>query len=360
MKILLFGEYSGFFNCLKEGLVALGHDVFLASNGDGIKNYPSDFRWDSHFSRERLGRLAPFYNVANLFCHLNILSGYDVVLLIGPNNISKKRWINRPIYDYLLENNKLVYLSGAGASATMFDYWYNTESKYKSYMEGYLLFNPKIHLKNNQTLRNWENELMNRVTGYLPIWYEYYKPFESYKTCRNVIRIPVNVTQFDYKPNIVKDKIVFYHGERILKGARFIKPAFEKMRKHFSDKAEFICQGVMPFNDYMQLVERTNVIVDDANSYSVAMNGFFSMLKGKLIMGGAEPVANKMYGYENNPIFNICPDVDQICETMIEIIKRREEIEEIGLKGRQFVEKYHNYIDVAQQYIDIFEKDLKK
>lgn len=29
MKILLFGEFSGLFTCLKEGLVALGHDVFL-------------------------------------------------------------------------------------------------------------------------------------------------------------------------------------------------------------------------------------------------------------------------------------------------------------------------------------------
>lgn len=49
MKILLFGEFSGFFTCLKDGLTALGHEVFLASSGDGFKNYPSDFRWDSHF-----------------------------------------------------------------------------------------------------------------------------------------------------------------------------------------------------------------------------------------------------------------------------------------------------------------------
>ena len=85
---------------------------------------------------------------------------------------------------------------------------------------------------------------------------------------------------------------------------------------------------------------------------------FFSMLKGKLIMGGAEPVANKMYGYENNPIFNICPDVDQICDTMIDILNRKDEIEMIGKQGRMFVEKYHDYKQIAQQYIDIFYKDL--
>ena len=88
MKILLFGEYSGFFNCLKDGLVALGHDVFLASNGDYTKNYPSDFRWDSHRSNN-WGKFAPFYNVANIMLHKKLFMGYDVVLLIGPNNISQ-------------------------------------------------------------------------------------------------------------------------------------------------------------------------------------------------------------------------------------------------------------------------------
>lgn len=358
MKILLFGEYSGFFNCLKDGLVALGHDVFLASNGDYTKNYPSDFRWDSHRSNN-WGKFAPFYNVANIMLHKKLFMGYDVVLLIGPNNISQYTWLNRIPYDFLRKHNKKVYLSGAGISAHLFDYWYNSHEKYKSYMEGYLVQNPNCRFKSNKRLLEWEDELMNHIDGYIPIWYEYYEPFKDYASCRNIVRIPINPNQFEYKPNIVEDKVVFYHGSRSeCKGTRFIKAAFEKMQKHFGDKGEFVCAGMLPFNEYMKLVERTNVIVDDANSYSVAMNGFFSMLKGKLIMGGAEPVANKMYGYENNPIFNICPDVDQICDTMIDILNRKDEIEMIGKQGRKFVEKYHDYKQIAQQYIDIFNKDL--
>jgi len=359
MKLLLFGEYSGFFNCLKDGLQALGHTVFLASNGDGFKDYPSDFRWDSCFSRQRLGRFAPFYNVANIFAHKELFMGYDVVLLIAPNNISRYTWLNRSVYDFLFENNKKVYLSGAGISALLFDYWYNSNEKYKSYMEGYLYESPKTMYKDNQTMKNWETELMNRVDGYIPIWYEYYEPFKNFHSCRPIVRIPVNVNKFEYKDNVVKDKIVFYHGiTRACKGTRFIKPAFEKMQKYYGHKAEFICAERLPFKQYMEVVERTNVIVDDANSYSVAMNGFFSMLKGKLIMGGAEPIADAAYGYESNPIFNICPDVDQICEAIIDVIKRKDQITEIGLEGRRFVERYHDYIDVAQQYINIFEKDL--
>lgn len=360
MKILLFGEYSGFFNCLKDGLVALGHDVFLASaNGDGIKNFPSDFKWEGKNYKifEKL-KLGAFYHVGNIMLNKKLFSGYDVVLLIAPNEVSYRNWLNRIPYDYILNHNKKVFLSGAGITTHLFEYWYNSNEKYKSYMEGYLIDDKNFFYKDNMELFQWEKELINRVDGYIPIWYEYYMPFKEYPKCNNVVRIPVNVNQFKYKPNHVNEKVVFYHGSRCeCKGTRYIKAAFEKMQKYFGDKGEFLCADMLPFNEYVKLIERTNVIVDDANSYSIAMNGLFSMLKGKLIMGGAEPIADEMYGYENNPVFNICPDVDQICNTMIEIINRKDQIEELGQKGRAFVEKYHNYIDIAKQYEAIFMKD---
>ena len=128
MKILLFGEFSGFFNCLKDGLIALGHDVFMASGGDGLRDFPSDFRWDSHFSLQRFGKFAPYYNAANIYSHKKLFSGYDVVLLISPNHISRFTWLNKPIYDYLINNNKKVFLSGSGDTCIMFNYWYNSES----------------------------------------------------------------------------------------------------------------------------------------------------------------------------------------------------------------------------------------
>ena len=361
MRILLFGEYSGFFNCLKDGLKALGHDVFLVSqNGDGIKNFPSDFKWEGkHYTQWQKAGIGALYLTGNLMNNRHLLRDYDVVLLIAPNEVSYRAWLNKIPYKYIRKHNKTVYLSGAGITAHLFEYWYHSNEKYKSYMEGYLIDDANFFYKDNKTIYKWEQELMEMVDGYIPIWYEYYMPFKNYPKCMDIVRIPVNINKFEYKPNTVKGKVVFYHGSRYeCKGTRFIKAAFEKMQKSYSDKGEFICAGMLPFDEYMHLVERTNVIVDDANSYSIAMNGLFSMLKGKLIMGGAEPVANAMYGYKYNPVFNICPDVDQICDTIIDIINRKDEIEAIGQKGRRFVEEYHDYIDIAKQYESIFIKGL--
>lgn len=64
MKVLLFGEYSGLFNNLKDGLVKIGHQVFLASAGDGSKNFPSDFKFKTN---KKLGKFSFTYQMADIY-----------------------------------------------------------------------------------------------------------------------------------------------------------------------------------------------------------------------------------------------------------------------------------------------------
>ena len=131
------------------------------------------------------------------------------------------------------------------------------------------------------------------------------------------------------------------------------------MNQEYSEHAEFIIAEKLPFVEYMKVIERANVIVDDANSYSIAMNGLFSMLKGKIIMGGAEQVANKELGIDGvNPVFNINPDPEQICETIKYIIENRHNIERWGKESRMFVENYHDSIEIAREYEKIWIEDL--
>ena len=94
----MIGEFSGYFNCLKAGFEKLGHTVYLVSGGDGVKNFPSDFRWDSHL---HLGRFQPFYNYLNLLLHLPKLKGYDVVLFISPKLFGIRKYPNKLVYNYL-------------------------------------------------------------------------------------------------------------------------------------------------------------------------------------------------------------------------------------------------------------------
>ena len=57
MKILLVGEFSRLHNSLKEGLLALGHEVILVNNGDGFKNFPADISIRAAFFKSKLGNI---------------------------------------------------------------------------------------------------------------------------------------------------------------------------------------------------------------------------------------------------------------------------------------------------------------
>jgi glycosyltransferase involved in cell wall biosynthesis len=206
----------------------------------------------------------------------------------------------------------------------------------------------------------WEMSLHDRVNGYIPIWYEYAEPFRNHPKTLKTIRIPINAAKFEYTPNIVKDKIVFFHGRPSRPGAKgtaYIEEAFKRMKNRYGDIAEFHVAGGLPFKEYMSLVARTNVILDDTNSYSIAMNGLFSLAQGKIVLGGAEREGNEELGLMDNPVINIVPDVNQICEAIEFLIKNKDTFVELGKKGREFVERNHDFKEIARLYVNTIENN---
>jgi len=356
MKILLLGEYSGLFNCLKDGFISLGHEVFLASDGDAFKNYPSDYRYDMHFK----GRLGNAISLLNVFSHLNKFTGFDIVLIISPNPMHKQYFSNK-IIDFLIKNNGKVFLSGAGLNAFSFDFWQNEiNSKYYFYTKGYIddakNNNLKFSLFNNDKRRESELNILSKINGYIPIMYEYSEPYRKLPNLLKSIPIPINTNKFVYKPNIIDKKIVFFHGlTRPCKGGEFIIKAFDILSKKYPNDADFLYKGGLPFDDYMKLIQRTNVVLDDVNAYSLGMNGLFSMAQGKIVMGGAESVASNELGYTFCPAINLTRNVDQIISEVEYLLDNRNKIEEIGQNSRVFVETFHNHIKIAQEYIKLWE-----
>lgn len=356
MKILLVGEYSGLFNCLKNGLQNLGHSVYIASDGDGYRNYPSDFRWDSKLK----GRLAKYKSFLNICSNLNKFSGYDIVLVISFRPLGFQKLPNRLLFDFLLKNNGKVFVSGAGFDYFGFDYWYNRkESKVFKYLNGYIQeyqnIGKKFPLWNNPELKEEELKTMSKIAGYIPIMYEYAEPFRNFPQTKKTIPIPININNFNYRPNIIKDKIVFFHGiTRACKGGEFIYKAFEELTQKYNKIAEFHCEGGLPFDKYITLLQKTNVVLNGTNGYSLGMNSLFSMSQGRIVMGEADPLGNKELEYESCPALSLKPDVSYIKQQIEYIIDNRDKIEELGYKSRTFIEKYHNYINIAEKYLTLW------
>ena len=127
MKILLLGEYSGFFNSLKEGLLALNHEVVLASSNDGFKEYPLDISFEPTFFKKRLPKIfrQGIYrifkkDIAILEVYQKVkkskekLTNFDVVFLINEQPITQSPFFDTKILKYIFTHNQTVFLSACG------------------------------------------------------------------------------------------------------------------------------------------------------------------------------------------------------------------------------------------------------
>ncbi len=134
---------------------------------------------------------------------------------VDPSFVSRHTKWNAPLYRYMIKHNKTSYLCGSGDTALMVHYWINSKEKYKYYVQGIINGAKRTIIQSYyiQT-RNWRNGRTNFCTSLMVIsqfgmsTHSLLGNINASKT----IRIPIPIQKYKYTPNIVKDKIVFFHG----------------------------------------------------------------------------------------------------------------------------------------------------
>lgn len=352
MKILLIGEFSGLQNELKSGLLSLGHEVTLAAASDFYKKYPADINLgygENIFSYKLRQLIYPFLN-------LNKFTGYDVVHVVNFYTIPRLVKLNLFLLNFLKKNNGILTLSGAGDDP----FFVNYSEKTMRYSP--IPWDEKIDRGGkNHYMRTSEqilamHECMKIIDRVIPIMFEYYSTFVeagySEKTVKP-IPIPINVSKFKAS-YLESDKLIFFHGLNRpgFKGTFLIKEAFDRLTANYPNDVECIVDGRMAFEDYIKVLSKTNVSVDQVFSYSLAMNALYSMVQGKVVCGGAETESTILYGGELPPVFNLQPNSNDIYDTFVNILEQKNNLIQISNSSRLFVENYHDGSKVAQQYIN--------
>lgn len=349
MKILLLGDYSALHQNLKEGLVALGHDVTLVSHGDGWKKTYNDISLQSPH-KGWFGKIDRKY--IRPIRLLPKLVGYDVVQFIGPLLFSQSFNYNERLIHHLIKHNKKSFLLAAGDNSI---YWKNTHRlRYWPDEKARAIDGETKYIWDKPSMVRWNNKMAKMVNGIIPIIYEYVVGHEKFENLCNTIPIPMNISKVQYQENIVKDKIIIFHGlNRIgFKGTKYIKKAMEIIKERYPDKVEIIIKGNMPLVEYLELIKTTNIIIDQTYGYTYAVNGVYSLALGKVTLAGCEPECLTEFKIDTSPVINILPDVDQIVSVLENLVLHPETIPKIGKASREYAEKLHDYKKIAQQYID--------
>jgi len=259
-------------------------------------------------------------------------------------------------HKYSHKNNKRVFLLAAGSD------WYFW--KYGRERLAYGPFNDTLeydlktqkHPSENIDYMGFNEYIANKVDGIIPIMYEYEISYYGHKNLLNTIPIPININKIQYEANQALDKIVVFHGLNRFgfKGTRHVEEAFAILEKKYSNELELIIDGKMPLEKYLEVMRKTNIVIDQTNSYSLGVNGIYAMAMGKVVLGGAEPESLKALGLKSSPVINIKPNAQSIVEEIEKLLSNKKNIETIGKESRQFAEEVHGYIKVAKQYLDVW------
>lgn len=351
MKILLLGEFSGLYKNLRDGLCVLGHSVKTLSDGDGWKNIVSDITLPK-INPTIIGKIK--YRI-NMYQLLSNATSYDIVQLINPFFILSRYFPRYRIIKKLINNTKL-FLSAAGDDAYLWKY--GRDYFYPGFFEDSL----KYDYKNDHYFMEEKREfdfnkyIADNCSGIIPIMYEYELVYRNHNNYCKTIPIPINTKKVNYSPNRVKNRIIFFHGLNRYgcKGTRFIEEAFNILKKKYPNDLELIINEKIPLNDYLQVMDRVNVVVDQTYSYSCGMNAIYALAMGKVVMGGGDPIALPSLGIKETPVVNILPNVKDIVDKAEWLLENKGRIEEIGYQGRMLVENVHDYVKVAQQYVNVW------
>ena len=368
MRVLLLGEYSNVHWTLAEGLRSLGHDVVVASDGDGWKGYPRDVDL-RRTSLSATGALRYAFRLMQAFPRFR---GFDVVQLINPVFLSFKAERIYPFFRYLRRHNRSVFLGAFG----MDHYWVKAGTDCRTFR--YSDFNLGPELRCNADNDTWERDWLRGPKGRLNIrvaracngivagLYEYYASYVAeYADKLHFIPFPIRTDRARFVERGHGPKLRFFIGiqrsRSVYKGTDVMLRALQRTVERYPDACEMVRVESVPFDEYVRLLDGSDVLLDQLYSYTPAMNALEAMAHGMVVVGGGEPENYELLGEQTlRPIVNVRPTEDDVCRQLAWLVEHRDQVPRLSRESRLYVERHHDYRLVARAYLDFWRSRIDR
>jgi len=375
MKILLVGEYSRLHNSLKEGLVALGHQVCIVSTGDYFKNFPSDIKLERKFNTgfskkikvglfKLLGIDITSISIKNQFFRQeDNLKGFDIVQLINESPFGIIPDYEKQIITFLKNNNQKLFLLSCGTDYTSVQYSYDKVLDYSTLTP---LFNNEVSEKYfshilkylQPKFKSLHNFIYKNINGVIASDIDYHLPLKDNPNYLGMVPNPINTDSLIVSENNYEHKINIFLGinrsNYHSKGIRYFEEALTIIQKKYSDKIEIKIVENLPYSEYITTYNRAHIVLDQVLSYDQGYNALEAMAKGKVVFTGAEKEFEEYYGLTQPVAINALPDTEKIAKELENLILHPSKIIEIGRNARVFIEKEHHYIKIAEKYVKMY------
>lgn len=378
MKILLVGEFSRLHNSLKEGLLALGHEVILVNNGDGFKNFPADISIRAAFFKSKFGNiprqiwfrifkfdLALLEHGIRFWLISNKLKNFDVVQLINETPIQTNSKLELFLLKRIFKQNNKVVLMCCGIDHTTVSHMLRQKDRY-SVMNSYFENIPAAKKQYDfffdfltKSHQNIHQFLYQNISGVIASDLDYVAPLIENEKYLGMVANPINIDKTGNIETTISGKISIFlginSGNSYTKGVSFFEKALAIIQEKYSDLVEIKITTDIPYSDYQKHFEKANIILDQVYGFDQGFNALEAMSKGKVLFTGAETEFLKYYNLKEDEVaVNALPDVDYLVEKLSYLIENPSEINRIGKNAVQFIIKEHHYVTQAQNYLTLW------
>lgn len=373
MKILLVGEYSSSHNTLKEGLQELGHEVLTIGDGDGFKKCYSDILLPTKF-RDGFGKFLNKIIAKTLGLHLasistkhqfdkvkHQLTGFDVVQLINEAPFNTLPKIEKQLLKFIFNNNKNTFLLSCGTDYVSVKYAHDKKFRYSiltPFFEGKCSKKTLWHALRYITppYIDLHKFVYNNVKGVLASDMDYHIPLLNHEKYLGLMPNPINIEKLEYINLETSNKIVIFHGinrkNYYKKGNDIFEKALAIIKHKYNDTVEIITVENLPYNEYIKSFNKAHILLDQVYAYDQGFNALEAMAKGKVVFTGAEKEWLDFYNLKEDTVaINALPNAEYVAKKLEWLILNPDKISEISYNARAFIEKEHNYIEVAKKYL---------
>lgn len=370
MKILLLGEYSNVHSTLAKGLRSLGHTVDVASDGDGWKNYERNID-TARQPGGALSGLRYWWQMHRLFDRFR---GYDVVQLINPVFLSLKAERLWSFYRQLQRHNRCVVLGAFGTDHAYVDACVN--KRLFDYSDFTIYQADRKDTDIEQLREIWldgsKGILSQRIAqacdAIVAGLYEYYASYQATEQ-RDKLRyipFPIDLSRnaYSHRRRQAGEPLRLFIGiqsaRNAFKGTDIMLRAAERVVAEYPGACELCKAENLPFDEYVRLFNSADVILDQLYAYTPAMNALEAMAHGLVVVGGGEPEAYHVLPDRSlQPVVNVKPDEASVYEALRRLVEQRDTlVPELSRMSRQYIERYHNHIQVARQYETLYRQLL--
>ncbi|MBQ0056732.1 MAG: glycosyltransferase family 1 protein [Bacteroidales bacterium] len=368
MKILLVGEFSNVHNTLAQGLRALGHKVCVASNGDYWKDYPRDI------DLSRSSRLSFTFKLVRALLKMR---DFDIVQLIGPRFIDANGTENIRLFEYLRKHNGHVVLGAMGD-----DYYYShinstlmpmrfSDFNFGKTARSCELASQRRDQWENTDLRTANIEIARNADAIVAGAYEFWLPYhltDHRSDDGNPLDSKLHYIPF---PIVPEDEVGYTPGGKLrlfigiskgrseYKGTDILLRAAQNLLEQYPERMELVTAEGVPYDQYRQMLDSSDVLLDQIYAYGPGMNALLAMSKGLIAVTGGEPEHYDLLDeHDCQPIINIEPTYESVYKRLEWLVCHPEEIAHLRQESRRYVMRNYDCMTVAKKYEKLYSSIL--